>query len=811
MEELMQRTIGARVDASSFQQPWSNHSFSKLRVASDISGGTEFRKAFSVQLAEDGVNLLTLGTYVKLLVIFVVMTTLPLLPTSIPRAHANLAPTVPWTPAGPFENNLVFQAFSDQTAEFLALQAGTIDLTDWPLPPTLVSTFAGSPNYLVTSPVSEFGYFEIEFNQANCFWGVCFSNGNSAAGINIRQGIAHLIDKNDFITNQLGGQGAMIDNPVPPALGLPVPSTECSWDPLFNSCTNFIGAYHLSNYATSDGMAPTGSVDFCAAAQHFIAAGLASGMDSNCVLTGLSSGAATGQITMYARVDDPPRDALGTAIGAAINRLMGRSAVVVQHITIQAASTIIFKTSGSITGWWMYTGGYKDVTDFSNLYGLYNSEFAGSNCGGKSSSFGANYIFYCNPTFDHWSSLLEFNSTFPGAVAAGITSEDIFGQTVGTIPIWSNVDRFAYVNGWTGVNNGVGQGIPNYFTWLNAWNPSPALPNTIRQGMKQGTDTVNIYDATTLWDFFPLGEIYDTLLVQNPLDPSQLMGWTARSISVLSPGQLGYAPPAGTVESLRFSLRSDIYWQDGFKLTANDVKFTILSYRDVPAANFQSFVNTVVDVTVLNSNQLDVHLGKTSPFAETNIGLLPIIPQHIWAVGGTGFTADSSKTGISFDPVSNYALIGSGPYVCSDSTGRIGGGCTSTGTGSVGASGTFTLQRYGLTSTTHAPNSVYFRSSFNIKQWVWADANGNQNVDLADVSSAAYCFNKSVSLFPGCAHWDSTANGVGGNGDGIVELSEFSIVARWYAVMWTAPYIWSSLTNVNSYPPTVYEGSTIYP
>ena len=208
---------------------------------------------------------------------------------------------------------------------------------------------------------------------------------------------------------------------------------------------------------------------------------------------------------------------------------------------------------------------------------------------------------------------------------------------------------------------------------------------------------------------------------------------------------------------------------------------------------------------------MDVHLGKTSPFAETNIGLLPIIPQHIWAVGGTGFTADSSKTGISFDPVSNYALIGSGPYVCSDSTGRIGGGCTSTGTGSVGASGTFTLQRYGLTSTTHAPNSVYFRSSFNIKQWVWADANGNQNVDLADVSSAAYCFNKSVSLFPGCAHWDSTANGVGGNGDGIVELSEFSIVARWYAVMWTAPYIWSSLTNVNSYPPTVYEGSTIYP
>jgi len=241
------------------------------------------------------------------------------------------------------------------------------------------------------------------------------------------------------------------------------------------------------------------------------------------------------------------------------------------------------------------------------------------------------------------------------------------------------------------------------------------------------------------------------------------------------------------------------------------VKFTILSYRDVPAANFQSYVQTVIDVTVLNQVQLDVHLSATSPFAETNVGLLPIIPQHIWALGGTGFVADSTKTALTFDPISNYALVGSGPYVCADSTGRIGGGCSSTGTGSITTGGTINLQRYGFTSTNHAPNSIYFRSSFNLKQWIWADGNGNQNVDLSDVSSVAYCFNKSVSLYPSCAHWDTTANGVGGNGDGTIQLSEFTIVARWYGTFWTAPYLWGILTGSNTYPPTVYEGSTIYP
>src|SRR5712692_6128068 len=485
---------------------------------------------------------MTLSTSLKLAILFTTMVSFIASPIGSPAAHGNVAPSnVPWTPAGPFENSLLFQIYSDQTAEFNSLQAGGVDITDWPLPSNLVSPLSTNPSFLVTSPVSTFDYFDIQFNLANSFWGVNFNFGNDPAGTHVRQGIAHLIDKQDFINNQLGGMGSRDDNPVPPAVGLPVPSDMCSWDSLFNTCTNFLGAYHLANYVTSDGMAPNGSPDFCAAANHFIAAGLATGKNmTSCVLTGLSSAASSQTVDLNARVDDPPRYALGIALGNAINRLMGRTAVTVSPITITAASSLIFKTSGSIASWHIYTGGWGQVTQFDNLYALYNSIFAGNTCGGKSTSTGNNYIFFCNPSFDHSTNLLEFNSTLAGAVTAGINAEDTFGKTVPTIPVWSGVDRFAYANGWTGVINAVGTGPPNFFTWLNAWNPTPAIPTTIRQGMKQGTSTLNIYNALTVWEFYPLSEIYDTLLVQNPMNPSQLAGWMAQSWSVLSPSQLTY-------------------------------------------------------------------------------------------------------------------------------------------------------------------------------------------------------------------------------------------------------------------------------
>jgi len=45
------------------------------------------------------------------------------------------------------------------------------------------------------------GYFEIQFNLATILWGIPQSYGNSAAGQELRQGIAHLFNKQSFTAN----------------------------------------------------------------------------------------------------------------------------------------------------------------------------------------------------------------------------------------------------------------------------------------------------------------------------------------------------------------------------------------------------------------------------------------------------------------------------------------------------------------------------------------------------------------------------------------------------------------------------------
>src|SRR6266566_4550380 len=105
----------------------------------------------------------------------------------------------------------------------------------------------------------------------------------------------------------------------------------CSWEQAFlaahpepRSC---VGAYSLGSDFDAHGIVAEGSPDFCAAADHFIAAGLATGKsNSTCVLTGLTNAAQTQSIDLWV----PPYEsgtmlrALGDTLTLAINRLMGR-------------------------------------------------------------------------------------------------------------------------------------------------------------------------------------------------------------------------------------------------------------------------------------------------------------------------------------------------------------------------------------------------------------------------------------------------------------------------------------------------------
>jgi hypothetical protein len=221
--------------------------------------------------------------------------------------------------------------FTDETAEFNNIQSASpsIDFTDWPLTQSLVPSLTSNPNFLVSSPISSHSYFEIEFMLANNFWGVNFNYGNDLNGVQIRQGISHLIDKTSFVANDpnIGGQGSPIDNPLPPSNGGLTSPNPCAWDASFPETGTgcIVGgpggiAYHLAaaggvNFAWQPAL---GSSDFCAAAQHFINAGLATGKSSTCVLTGLASTVAQNTVSFFVRSDDPARLDLGNGLAQEI-------------------------------------------------------------------------------------------------------------------------------------------------------------------------------------------------------------------------------------------------------------------------------------------------------------------------------------------------------------------------------------------------------------------------------------------------------------------------------------------------------------
>src|SRR5439155_1469579 len=108
--------------------------------------------------------------------------------------------------------------------------------TDTPLPPPLIPPFTAAPGFLITAPVSEVGYHEIQFMLASNFWGCNLNFGNSACGAEIRQGIAHMIDKTSFTINDphIAGISNPIDNPVPTSsAGGLLPPNPCAYDASF--------------------------------------------------------------------------------------------------------------------------------------------------------------------------------------------------------------------------------------------------------------------------------------------------------------------------------------------------------------------------------------------------------------------------------------------------------------------------------------------------------------------------------------------------------------------------------------------------
>jgi hypothetical protein len=547
--------------------------------------------------------------------------------------------------------------------------------------------------------------------------------------------------------------------------------------------------------------------------------------------------------------------------------------------------------------WSIYTAAFNGPTFYDrSLYSTYNSRFvsgfqsikpptAGATCNMNSlpTASPADYTYLCSPTYDSLSASVETSPclfatgdpvagatsnlpTSPGGIcpgttstlssqSAGIQAEDYFGQNVFTLPVFELKTQNGYLqcqppgpcttgNTWTRVINDAGLGQPNHFTWLNAWNPSPAISGTIRQGFGAKTNSISPYIASTPWDTYVVDNVYDSLYARNPLATSQFFNWMTENTFPLSSvsyssGGVTTAPP-GTAVTYRFTLRPDLAFQDGRPVTSYDAAFSYLSL--VGSGSFLGTLASVMTgITILSPTVFDIGVSSTGPFVLPNLTSLPIVSARYWTNAGSSswdsavngcssspcadvqFTLSGATvnclgacTGVpsslmtitpadlsaSFDPIASHILVGSGPWQCGTVTNSASGVCTSTGSQNPPIGG-----YYSLTAFTN-----YFRSSQRLAIYIWSrESDINAIVPATDIGS---CFNSPVNLSGPCGHWQQGAGNPGsGTPVGITTVG----VDIFYNLNWVAPFEWTpsipqgiAPLNPILYGLVPFDGSTTY-
>ena len=499
---------------------------------------------------------------------------------------------------------------------------------------------------------------------------------------------------------------------------------------------------------------------------------------------------------------------------------------------------ILSALDGCPAPWNLYTAGYGLDAFADQLFVYAYSSSASGVCGGSPEHYFANYFFYCDPQFDTDANAGEFSPTSAQAYQF-FARAAVTGALNGLpLPVYTPIGVYSALAGWDTqtacgcassqsslvpvLGNGFAAGS-GYWSFLNmrqipgfvpsnpAYKPGGGNPDLIRRGFSQDIDSLSPFNAYSPQDLEVISLIYDSLLQPNPLTlgtDGQFMDWqTLAHTSVYSPSEVSCNSLNGCVTGTTttiWHLRSDLMFQDGTRLTADDVVYTILAYRDVPSGYFQYNVLPVSSAVALNPTTIQVKLQGNAFNAVTNLGSIPIIPAHIWEpicgpiVNGTIPSGPSSNcANPTFDPMSQGIMIGDGPWQCVvpsgfPNAGHVGGSCNILGGCQPpaqclgGQTATFPgyiiLNRYG----------GYLRccpddTSSSLYKFSWADKFNEGRVTIRDIADVAL-------------HWQQTdpywvnSNIAPGN---TVNIQDLSVVALYWQVGITGTIPWQQMKGID--------------
>lgn len=102
--------------------------------------------------------------------------------------------------------------------------------------------------------------------------------------------------------------------------------------------------------------------------------------------------------------------------------------------------------------------------------------------------------------------------------------------------------------------------------------------------------------------------------------------------------------------SYTFQLREGVKWHDDTPFSARDVVFTVEYLKEHPLPWFS--LDIIQEVTETEDGEVKIYLQEPyAPFINNVAGVMPILPEHVWA--------DVSDPGEFIEP---EAVIGTGPY-----------------------------------------------------------------------------------------------------------------------------------------------------
>jgi ABC-type transport system substrate-binding protein len=569
---------------------------------------------------------------------------------------------IPKASSQPATGNMLIKIYTGRGAEEAALANGGIDINDWPLSKTFITTYASNPQ-ITLNEYAELG--EMEFDLNNQLWptgpatsprtgakNVFFDpNGvRDIAALHFRRAIAHLSNKAKYTTTFLGGYGYVMETimPVPALEGYTdystlTNSTADAGDPWSPGMGGYLYAY-----------------DRIKAGQEFYLGGFRD-YDSDTKLEWRDPGVdgiyGTGDdgpieelpnMKLWGRFDDPNRwqagqDLYNELITAGIPAASGTGAAglelrIVLRSTCFAAVMVNYDYN-------IYTGGWSLGADPDWVFDFFHSSMG-------QYGYASNYPGFKNHDFDPYAEAVKYAPAGSDVRFRAIQAQWVLNKYCADVWLWASKGVKGYRTGYENVVNYAGFGTDNGYSFnLMEWNPALGgtrlgPSNTIVYGFMNDVSALSVINSEWLWDWNALGLIYDTLIWRNPFNLAEEVGALASTWTTTD----SYQGWTGKTVA-EFTLRTGATFHDGTPVKPADIAYSILLVRSAGAGNAWNFPAVMdVDHIQIAGNVIRVFFSVQSAWAMHWAGFMPIINKDLWnqAVGPgttsgyTGFIPDDT-------------------------------------------------------------------------------------------------------------------------------------------------------------------------